>query len=88
MLHWKRDTIGDYREDMDQQRCMRPREIWGREKYGFKDMKEMHNTDPDTVHRATYVQSKMILDALKHMTDGLDYLQLLTNQSGFHTGRS
>ena len=81
----KRDIIGDYREDVDQQRYLWPREIWGRKKYGFKEMAEMHNTDPDTVRRATYVQSEMILDALQHVTDGLDYLRSLQNQSVFNS---
>ena len=81
----KRDTIGDYREDVDQQKYFWPREIWGREKYGFKEMAEMHNTDPDTVRSATYVQSEMILDALQHVTDGLDYLRSLQNRSVFNS---
>jgi len=44
----------------------------------------MHNTDPDSLRRAMYVQSAMILDALQHLTDTLDYLRLLKNQSVFH----
>ena len=80
----KSDIIGDYREDVDQQQYFWPREIWGREEYGFKAMTEMYKTDPDTVHRATYVQSAMILDALQHATDVLDYLRLVRNQSNFH----
>ena len=80
----KSDIIGDYREDVDQQQYFWPREIWGREEYGFKEMTEMYKTDPDTVHRATYVQSAMILGALQHATDVLDYLRLVRNQSIFH----
>ena len=45
----------------------------------------MHNMDPDTVRRATYVQSEMILDALHHVTDGLDYLRSLQNRSVFNS---
>ena len=80
----KTDIIGDYREDVDQQRYFWPREIWGREEYGFKEMTEMYKTDPDTMRRATYVQSAMALDALQHVIDVLDFLRLVKNQSLFN----
>ena len=79
LLIQKSDIIGDYREDVDQQYFW-PCEIWGWEEYRFKRMTEMYKMDPDTVHHATYVQSAMILDALQHVTDVLDYLWLLRNQ--------
>ena len=80
----KSDIIRDYREDVDQQRYFWPREFWGQEGYGFKEITEMHNTDPDSLRRAMYVQSAMILDALKHVTDTLDCLRMVKNQSLFH----
>jgi len=46
-------------------------------------MSEMTATDPDTVKRAMWVQSGMVLDALRHTIDALDYLRLLRNQSVF-----
>ncbi len=84
LLLQKTNIIRDYREDCDQQRFFWPREIWGKEEYGFKDMKEMFGTDRDTVTRATWAQSGMILNALGHATDALDYLRLLKNQSIFN----
>ena len=80
----KSDIIRDFREDVDQKRYFWPREFWVREECGFKEITEMCNTDPDSVRCATYVQSAMILDALQHVTDALDYLHLLRNQSVFH----
>jgi farnesyl-diphosphate farnesyltransferase len=84
LLLQKTNIIRDYREDVDEQRYFWPREIWGQEEYGFKEMREMYATDPDTLRRATYAQSGMILDALRHTTDALDYLRMLRNQSVFN----
>ena len=85
----KTNIIRDYREDVDQHRFFWPREIWGQEKYGaavgkpgFKEMKEMYA--PGNEKQAEYVQSAMILNALCHATDSLDYLRLLKNQSVFN----
>jgi len=80
----KTNIIRDFREDSDQQRYFWPREIWGRKEYGFTEMKQMHATDPDSVRRAMGVQSAMVLDALRHATDSLDYLKMLKNQSVFN----
>ena len=55
-------------------------EIWS--KYEFKEMKEM--SEPGNEERASWAQSSMILDALRHATDALDYLRLLKNQSAFN----
>ena len=55
-------------------------EIWG--KYEFKEMKEM--SEPGNEERASRAQSSMILDALRHAMDALDYLRLLKNQSVFN----
>jgi farnesyl-diphosphate farnesyltransferase len=47
-------------------------------------MSEMtDSTNPETVKRAMWAQSGMILDALRHTTDALDYLRMLKNQSVF-----
>ena len=85
----KTNIIRDFREDVDQQRFFWPREIWGDEKYGaavgrlaFKEMKEMYMAGNEK--QAEYVQSAMILNALCHATDALDYLRLLKNQSIFN----
>jgi farnesyl-diphosphate farnesyltransferase len=85
LLLQKTNIIRDFREDTDDKRYFWPREIWGKEEYGFREMKEMYATDDEeTVERATWVQSEMILNALGHATDSLDYLRLLKNQSVFN----
>jgi farnesyl-diphosphate farnesyltransferase len=80
LLLQKTNIIRDYREDTDERRYFWPREIWGR--YGFKEMEEMYL--PESSERAQWVQSGMILDALRHSTDALDYLRYLKNQSVFN----
>ena len=80
LLLQKTNIIRDYREDCDDQRFFWPMEIWG--KYEFKEMKEM--SEPGNEERASWAQSGMILDALRHATDALDYLRLLKNQSVFN----
>jgi farnesyl-diphosphate farnesyltransferase len=84
LLLQKTNIIRDYREDTDESRFFWPKEIWGKEIYGFKEMSEMYATDKDTVRRSSYVQSEMVLNALGHATDALDYLRLLRNQSVFN----
>ncbi|KAF8325033.1 squalene synthase [Amanita rubescens] len=88
-LFSKTNIIRDYREDVEQKRHFWPREIWG--KHGFKEMSEMCAWEgkegpeaEDIKRRATWVQSGMILDALRHSTDALDYLRVLKNQSVFN----
>ena len=78
LLH-KTHVIRDFREDVDQQRYFWPREIWG--KYGFRDMKDLY--EPAALEQATWAQSGMVLDALRHACDSLDYLRILQNQSVF-----
>jgi farnesyl-diphosphate farnesyltransferase len=79
LLLQKTNIIRDYREDIDQLRFFWPREIWGQ--FGFKEMREM--CQPGAEESARWVQSAMVLDALRHATDSLDYLRLLRNQSVF-----
>jgi len=80
ILLQKTNIIRDFREDTDMHRFFWPREIWGR--YGFTQMDEIHQ--PGNEERASWVQSAMIVDALRHATDALDYLRLLHNQSVFN----
>ncbi|THU98079.1 squalene synthase [Dendrothele bispora CBS 962.96] len=81
LLLQKTNIIRDYREDCEENRFFWPREIWAQAKYGFKEMREMH--DPSALERAQWVQTEMVLDAMRHLTDALDYLRLLKNQSVF-----
>ncbi|KAF5341218.1 hypothetical protein D9611_005929 [Ephemerocybe angulata] len=80
LLLQKTNIIRDYREDTDDQRFFWPREIWGR--YGFEEMKEMYQ--PGNEQRAQWVQSHMVVDALRHAVDALDYLRFLKNQTVFN----
>ncbi|KII88081.1 hypothetical protein PLICRDRAFT_125235 [Plicaturopsis crispa FD-325 SS-3] len=76
----KTNIIRDFREDVDESRFFWPREIWG--KYGFTEMKEMYALE--NAERAQWAQSGMVVDALRHTTDALDYLRLLRSQTVFN----
>ena len=86
LLLQKTNIIRDFREDADQRRFFWPREIWGSAEYTADgrtpstDILELLR-DP---RRAAWVQSAMIVDALRHVCDALDYLRLLRNQSIFN----
>ena len=89
LLLQKTNIIRDYREDVEQQRHFWPREIWG--KHGFKEMRDMCVWEgkegpeaEDIKRRALGVQSGMIVNALGHAIDALDYLRVLKNQTVFH----
>ncbi|KAH9926937.1 isoprenoid synthase domain-containing protein [Fomitopsis serialis] len=84
----KTNIIRDYREDVEDKRYFWPREIWGREIYGkavgkpaFTEMAQMYQ--PGNEKQALWVQSGMVVDALRHAVDSLDYLRLLKTQSMF-----
>ncbi|OJA11529.1 hypothetical protein AZE42_09514 [Rhizopogon vesiculosus] len=79
LLLQKTNIIRDFREDVEEKRFFWPREIWA--KYGFEEMKDMY--EKGDVEHATWIQSGMVLDALRHACDSLDYLRLLKNQSVF-----
>jgi len=79
LLLQKTNIIRDYREDVEERRFFWPREVWA--KYGFEEMKDMY--EKGDVEHATWIQSAMVVDALRHACDSLDYLRLLTNQSVF-----
>ncbi|KAJ8077226.1 bifunctional farnesyl-diphosphate farnesyltransferase/squalene synthase [Marasmius tenuissimus] len=81
LLLQKTNIIRDYREDVEERRYFWPREIWGKKEYGFAEMAEMY--EPQNREKAQWVQSEMVLDAMRHLTDALDYLKLLKNQSVF-----
>ena len=80
LLLQKTNIIRDFREDAEECRFFWPREIWA--KYGFKELPELYQNGQN-LERATWVQSDMILDALRHACDSLDYLRLLRNQTVF-----
>ncbi|KAH9011732.1 isoprenoid synthase domain-containing protein [Lactarius hengduanensis] len=86
LLLQKTNIIRDFREDADDGRFFWPREIWGSTEYTADghtpstDIRELLR-DP---RRAAWVQSAMVVDALRHACDALDYLRLLRNQSIFN----
>ncbi|KAG6820540.1 hypothetical protein H0H93_015711 [Arthromyces matolae] len=82
LLLQKTNIIRDYREDVEEQRYFWPREIWGKKEYGFSEMKDMYA--PHAREQALWAQSGMIVDALRHAVDALDYLRLIKNQSVFN----
>ncbi|KAL0954204.1 hypothetical protein HGRIS_005332 [Hohenbuehelia grisea] len=99
LLLQKTNIIRDYREDVEERRYFWPREIWGRPEYaaacggahaasekgkgrGFQEMAEMYA--PENKVGALWAQSGMVVDALRHATDALDYLRVLRNQSVFN----
>jgi len=80
LLLQKTNITRDYREDVDEGRFFWPREIWGQ--YGFADLKELY--DPARERDAVWALNAMVLDALRHSVDALDYLTMLKNQSVFN----
>lgn len=82
----KTNVIRDFQEDAQERRFFWPREIWSLAEYGpdgqtpATDVLQLLR-EPQ---RAKWVQSAMILDALRHACDALDYLRLLKNQSVFN----
>ncbi len=87
LLLQKTNIIRDFREDADDSRFFWPKEIWG--VHGFTDMKDMRlgpgiDVKPGVKERALWVQSAMVLDAMRHLVDSLDYLRVLKNQTVFN----
>ncbi|KAF8584247.1 farnesyl-diphosphate farnesyltransferase [Ramaria rubella] len=80
LLLQKTNILRDYREDVEQNRLFWPKEVWSR--YGFVHPREMYK--PENEERALWALNEMILDAMRHALDALDYLTLLKNQSVFN----
>lgn len=80
LLLQKTNIYRDIKEDVDEGRGFWPRAIWG--KYGFNSMKEL--TDESRYRDAQWAANEIVLDALRHSCDALDYLTLLKNQSVFN----
>ncbi|WWC87997.1 farnesyl-diphosphate farnesyltransferase [Kwoniella dendrophila CBS 6074] len=80
LLLQKTNIFRDIHEDVLEGRGFWPRAIWS--KYGFNSMKEL--IDPQREKQALWASSEMVLDALRHATDALDYMTLLKCQSVFN----
>ncbi|KAI0262355.1 squalene synthase [Gloeopeniophorella convolvens] len=86
LLLQKTNIIRDFREDADGRRFFWPREIWGSAEFsanGKTPTSDILELLRDST-RAAWVQSAMVVDALRHACDALDYLRLLRNQSVFN----
>ena len=80
LLLQKTNITRDYAEDVDQGRFFWPKEIWGA--YGFDKLEELK--EPANEQRALFALNAMVINALAHSVDALDYLSLLKNQSVFN----
>ncbi|OCF32891.1 farnesyl-diphosphate farnesyltransferase [Kwoniella heveanensis BCC8398] len=80
LLLQKTNIYRDIHEDVIEGRGFWPKAIWA--KYGFNSMKEL--IDPAREKEAMWAASEMVLDALRHTTDALDYMTLLKCQSVFN----
>ncbi|TIA88822.1 hypothetical protein E3P99_02382 [Wallemia hederae] len=76
----KTNILRDYREDVDLGREFWPMSLVKQQ--GFNNRAELK--EPGNEERALWVISSMVLDALRHAPDVLDYLSLLKNQSVFN----
>ena len=91
LLMQKTNILRDYREDTEQRRYFWPKEIWGKKQYGFNEMREMYEAIEADGGRVTsqkaktalYVQSELVVDALRHTTDVLDGFSLLRDEGVF-----
>ncbi|KAF8183893.1 squalene synthase [Mycena galopus ATCC 62051] len=91
LLLQKTNITRDFAEDVDEARYFWPREIWADARYGggFARVEDMRApkgvpASPQVQERALWVLSAMVLDALRHATDSLDYLRMVKNQSVFN----
>ncbi|KAJ8472462.1 hypothetical protein ONZ45_g16642 [Pleurotus djamor] len=75
----KVNILRDYREDVDDSRCFWPQRFWL--KHGFVKVEEMY--DPEREDDALSVLSEMVVEALSHAVDVLDYLEMLQNPQVF-----
>lgn len=80
MLLQKTNIFRDIKEDVEEGRGFWPKAIYG--KHGFATMKDL--IDPAREKEALFVASEMVLDALRHAVDALDYMTLLKCQSVFN----
>nr|GAT50110.1 squalene synthase [Mycena chlorophos] len=85
LLLQKTNIIRDLREDADEGRSFYPRVFFA--PHGFASTAELCTASrrtEDVEQRAMWVQTAIIVDALRHATDALEYLRLLRNPSVFN----
>lgn len=75
----KTNIIRDYHEDLQDGRSFWPREIWS--KY-TENLQDFHK-DPSKKFAGVSCINELVLNALSHVTDCLDYLSLVKDPSSF-----
>ena len=65
------NLIQNFREDVDQQPYLWALEIFGKEEYGFTEIMDVD--EPAALQIATWMQSGVVLDVLRHACNSLDY---------------
>lgn len=89
LLLQKTNILRDIKEDVDCGRGFWPRSVFSSEEYctklGQQPFKELTDVvNPKNAEQGLWVMNAMIVDALSHATDSLDYLSFLRNQSVFN----
>lgn len=89
LLLQKTNIMRDIKEDVDDGRGFWPRSVFASDEFctkpGMVPFKELTDVvEPKNAEQGLWVLNAMIVDALSHATDSLDYLSLLRNQSIFN----
>lgn len=89
LLLQKTNILRDIKEDVDCGRGFWPRSVFSSEEFctklGQQPFKELTDVvNPKNAEQGLWVMNAMIVDALSHATDSLDYLSFLRNQSVFN----
>jgi len=74
----KTNIIRDYLEDLDQGRTWWPEEIWGKYAATLGDFKQA-----PTAHSSISCLNHMVMNALEHVSDCIDYMSLLHDPKVF-----
>ena len=74
----KTNIIRDYHEDLSSDRSFWPKEVWGK----YSDKLSFFTENP-TASKSLACLNEMVLDALGHLPDVVDYLNLLKNERIF-----
>ncbi|OBA26029.1 farnesyl-diphosphate farnesyltransferase [Hanseniaspora valbyensis NRRL Y-1626] len=68
----------DYYEDLLDKRSFWPKEIWSKYAENLKDLHE-----PENVDNGVYCLNELVLNALSHVTDVLNYLSSINEQTSY-----
>lgn len=75
----KTNIIRDYHEDLEDGRSFWPKEIWGK----YTDKLPAFHNDPAKEFDGVSCINELVLNALNHVTDCLEYLSLVKDPSSF-----